>query len=179
MIVIEKFEAALAQLDERKWYTWSSVFLGCIAVLVLAVSVYYFWDVHDLKKQINMLNESRDEVRALLTRAQYVQKQRQEVDAMLTSEKDFKLAEHVSTVLAKLGIKETMMQDSRFDREGKYQEVILEVTLDDINMRQLAEFLNEVGKNRRVYTKKLDIMRSKKKPSTLEVNVSFATLLLK
>lgn len=180
MIFLEKFETIIEQFDEKKWYTFLGVFLGGVASLILLTTFYYFWDVSDLKKQINVLNESREEVQKILTRAQYVQGQRQEVDAMLAKERDFKLAGYITNVLTKLGLRETMMQDSRVDREGgKYQEVIVELTLDDLNMRQLTEFLNEIGKNRRVYTKKLDIIKSKKTPNTLEVNITLATLLLK
>lgn len=179
MIFLEKFETTVERLDEKKWYTVVGIFLGGVVFLTLLLVFYYFWQISDLKKQLQVVNESREEVRTLLTRAQYVQKQRQEVDAMLAAERDFKLAGYITNVLAKLGLRETMMQDTRVDREGKYQEVIVELTLDDLNMKQLTEFLSEVGKNRRVYTKKLDILKSKKTPSMLEVNITLATLLLK
>lgn len=179
MIFLEKFETTIERFDEKKWYTITGIFLGGIGLLFVLLVFYYFWRASDLKKQIQTINESREEVRTLLTRAQYVQKQRQEVDTMLAAEKDFKLSGEISKVLAKLGLKETMMQDSRVDREGKYQEVIVELTIDDLNMRQLTEFLNEMGKYRRVYTKKLDIIKSKKTPGMLEVNITLATLSLK
>ena len=98
---------------------------------------------------------------------------------MLAEDPEFKLAEYLETVLSSVNLSERkdISQPPRaIDIDDKYTENILEFTLNDINMKQLVEFLVAIENNRRVYTKKLEITKSKTTPNSLEVHITIATL---
>jgi ribosomal protein S17E len=54
--------------------------------------------------------------------------------------------------------------------------VLLNAKFDTMNMRQLCELLDAVEQNKRIYTKELEIIKSKKVPNTIDVNLTIATL---
>ena len=120
-------------------------------------------------------------MKRILTRAASVQQQRKEVDAILEEDKDFKIGGYFKDVLTKLVLtsKKAVESPSQIDREGKYRESILNVKFTDMDMKQLSELLNEIEKNKRIFTKELEVTTSRKTPQKIDVNLTIATLLLK
>ena len=51
--------------------------------------------------------------------------------------------------------------------------------ISGITMKQLTEFLNEIDENKRVFTKELDITKSKKIPRAIDVEIKIATMMPK
>ncbi len=45
-----------------------------------------------------------------------------------------------------------------------------------MNMRELSELLNVLEQNKRVYTKELEVQKSRKSPRAIEVQLTIATL---
>lgn len=180
MEYFDKLKAKLDTIDEKQLYSYILGLLGILVLLTLLVMFYYFRSARSIKRQLKELNGIRStQVKQILTKAERIQKQKEKLDSMLAEDSDFKLTYYLETVLSKLNLserKDISQAPLNIDLDDKYAENILEFTLNDINMKQLVEFLAGVEENRRVYTKKLEITKSKTTPNSLEVHITIATL---
>ncbi len=149
-------------------------------MLSMTCVYYYYSTIKYWKKQTNEINAMRDEVKVILDKDELVQKQREEVNALLSEMPDFKIGEYFNDLIAKLGLTQNVVTSPSItyaDRGDKeYREVLLTTQFDMMNMKQLTELLNEIEQNKRIYTKELEIIKSKKTPNTIEVNLTIATL---
>jgi hypothetical protein len=101
------------------------------------------------------------------------------VNNILAENPDFKIDGFFTDLLSKTGLERNKKETSisYADRGDKdYREVLLTAKFDTMNMRQLCELLNEIEQNNMVYTKELDIVKSKKIPNTIDVTLTIATL---
>ena len=180
MEYFDKLKAKLDTLDEKQLYTYVLSLLGALVLITMLVMVYYFRSARSMKRQLRDLNTIRStRVKQILTKAERVQKQKEKLDAMLAENPDFKLTGYLEEVLGKLNLserKDISQAPRTIELDDKYAENILEFTLNDINMKQLVDFLASIEENRRVYTKKLEITKSKTTPNSLEVHITVATL---
>lgn len=182
MELLEKISTYIDNISKKELSRYLLISLGIIVTCFLLLVFNYYRKVRYLKKQMRILNEAREEeVKRILTRAASVQQQRKEVDAILEEDKDFKIGGYFKDVLTKLGLtsKKAVESPSQIDREGKYRESILNVKFTDMDMKQLSELLNEIEKNKRIFTKELEVTTSRKTPQKIDVNLTIATLLLK
>jgi hypothetical protein len=179
MELLDSLKATLDQLTEKQFRTYVFAAIGGFFILILLIFFYYYRSSSSLYKQLSDLNTLRSKtVKDILATAERIKKQKEKIDAMLADDQDFKFGEYLENVLAKLRLseKKDIGQKQEADVNGKYVEHIYDIKLNDINMKQLAEFLLEIEKNRRVYTKKIEITKSKTTPNSLEANITIATL---
>lgn len=180
MEYFDKLKAKLETLDEKQFYTYVFGALGLLLLIISFIVFYYYRSAHYYNRQLKDLNNMRSgQIRQILTKASQIKKQKEKLDAMLAQDPEFKLTGYLETVLAKLNLSERkdISQSPRYiEIDDKYTENELEFTLNDINMKQLVEFLAAIESNRRVYTKKLEITKSKTTQSSLEVHITISTL---
>lgn len=170
----------IANLDQKNFNKYLLIYLSGLCILCLGSVYYYYTSIKYWKKQLNEINVTRDEVKVVLDRDELVQKQREEVNALLSDMPDFKIGEYFSDLISKFGLTQNIVTSPSItyaDRGDKeYREVLLTTQFDMMNMKQLTELLNEIEQNKRIYTKELEIIKSKKTPNTIEVNLTIATL---
>ena len=180
MEYFDTIKAKLETIDEKQFYTYIFGTLGVLLLLILLVMFYYFRASRSVRRQLDDLNKIRStQVREILTKADQIKKQKEKLDAILAEDPEFKLTGYLETVLSSLNLserKDVSQAPRSIEVDDKYTENILEFTLNDINMKQLVEFLASIENNRRVYTKKLEITKSRTTPNSLEVHITIATL---
>ncbi len=64
-------------------------------------------------------------------------------------------------------------------QDEHYSETVANYQLAGISMKQLTQFLDEIDENQRVFTKELEITKSKKVPRAIDVGIVVATLMPK
>jgi len=179
--LLERVRDRIAMLEEKALYRYSTIFLGGIILLLGLLLFYHYRSISSLQKKIADINRMRRrDVQAILSKADYISKQQQDIDALLAEDKNFKIVGYFKEVLDKLKLaeKKVIETPSQIEQE-QYRESILDVSFDDMDMKQVTELLKELEENRRIFIKKLDILRSKKVPNKLEVNMTIGTFLLK
>jgi len=181
MAYVEKFKAALDNLEEKTILTYCLAIVGIIFTLLLMMTIYYFYARHGWYTDIDELNQLRqNKVRRILAREAQFQQQQKEARELLAKEPDFKLAGYLEKVLGELSLKSTREEFApETDKGISYVESSIDFSLNGINMMQLVKLLQKFEENKRIYIKKLEIMRSKLTPHALEVNMTIATLLPK
>lgn len=179
MQFIQKIQTFLDQLDEARFYQYVSALLLGVGIIMSGLMFQYYRTIGSLKKQIQAINETREEVRILLDKAQHVKKEQKDVDEIIAQDPNFKIAGYFEEVLTKLNLaskKASKLEVTAPAQEGRYQESVLNARFSDMNMKELTELLKEVEQNKRVFAKELEIATSKKTPHTIDVNFTIATL---
>ncbi|HSW73913.1 MAG TPA: hypothetical protein VLG71_02035 [Candidatus Limnocylindria bacterium] len=179
MKAVEKIQSFIDSLEERTFYAYLAGFAGFALIFAVLIIFFYYRSLAHVEDQINFINDKRIEVKRLLTTYEQVKRQRNEVDTLFGEDVGFKIAGYFTSLLARLNLqdkKTTTDQISRVEHEGKYQETVLKAQLTDMNMKELCVLLSEIEHNKRIYTKELDITKSKKKPRALDITLTIAAL---
>jgi len=178
--ILERIRGYIGSLEEKQLYRYMMISFGVLLIMLGLLIFYHYRKISGLRTQISGLNRIRNrEVQAILSKADYVQKQLQEIDTLLSEDRNFKISEYFENVLKKLnlGDKFKSMAPPRRETQDQYEKSILDVNFDEMDMKQVAELLKEFEENRRIFVEKLEIMRSKKARNKLEVNMTIGTLL--
>lgn len=177
MEFLRTIQTSIESLEKKDFYRYLGIFLGFFVLLIAVTIFQYSRTISKYKKQISYVNSMRDEVRTILSKHEQIERQRKEVDEILSEEEDFNIVGYIESVITKLGLGANFKErtPSSIDREDNYREDMVKVALVDMNMKQLTELLNEIENNPRIFTTELEIIKSKKTP-TIEVNVTIATL---
>lgn len=181
MTFLEQLQAKIHNLDESTWYKYVAVAAGLFLILICLILFFYFSAVKKWELRLNGINESRQEAKRLVEKAQRVYKARDEVTAILKEDPNFKIKEYLQEIMANLGIFQNVVSENVVvtGQDENYSETVATYQLAGISMKQLTEFLNEIDENQRVFTKELDITKSKRVPRTIDVGIVIATLMPK
>jgi len=176
MVLLKRIRERLEKLDEKEFFKYGAIFLGIICLLSSAIIVRYYFKKSSLTKQMKSVNSLREEVKTILDRYERVKKQRDEVNALLDKNEDFILEEYVEQLRKQLGLTYVIESRTTAPRDEVYKEIAINAKFTNMNMRELTELLQELEKNKLVYTKDLDIVKSKSRSGTLDVSITIATL---
>jgi hypothetical protein len=177
MKALEKIQLYITTLEEKRLYLYIGIVCAILVGLASFIVMHYYSSIGQLRDEISFINEQRVRVRRLLTAFDQMRKHRAEVDTLFSQEAGFKIGGYFEKLLARLGLSEkrALITPSHIDHD-KFRESILKANLTDINMKQLCELLNELDKDKRIYTKELEIAKSRTTPKTLDVTLTIATL---
>lgn len=178
MKIISRIRDFMSNLDAKDFYKYLAITLALIVLLLGFIIFRYYRSIDALTQRITTINEQREIAKRILKQAQRVKKQRADVDAMIAQDEGFKIGGYFNSVVAKLRLqdKRTVEETAVIQHEGKYQESVLKAKLTDMNMKELSELLNELDQNKRIYTKELEITAVRKERTSLDVNLTIATL---
>lgn len=165
-------------LEPKKLYNIMGAFLLCILSLTIFVMIYYYQSVHFLLQKIDAINDSRTEIATILNKAQQTKQQQIAVDQMLAEDPNFKIGDYCEKTLGKfqLNNKGKCSVTESTEREDNYLETRLTIELIDMSMKELAELLQELEKSPRIFTKELEINKSKKSQHAIDVKLVIGTL---
>jgi len=175
---VESIQTYITGLDRQHLYRFMGGVLVGILVIILLVGYIRYSYIEQSTARLNDINEQRERIKIILTSAQRVKKQRQEVDAMLAKDENFTISGYLETVLKKLHLsdKTTIGEHFQVDLENGYRESTRNIKLTGMNMKEVCELLRELEQNERIYMKELEITRSSRQPQTIDVMLSVATL---
>lgn len=179
MNILEKIKELLDSLDTKDFYKYIGALLAAVTLILLFLIYRFYSNVWDIQKQLRLTNEQRGEVQTLLEKAARVKKQQKDVNTMLEADPNFKIAGYFQGILAQLGLtnkEESNTVTTQERGEQEYNESILTAKFIDMTMREVSELLNVLEQNKRIYTKNLEIQKSRKSNRTIEVQLTIATL---
>lgn len=154
-----------------------------IIIGMTVLTLFYGWRyvavTRNLTRTLRVLNDQREEARILRERMLQVHNQRTAVDQMLAQEPDFKIGGYVALLLQKLRLidKKKFEETLQADVQENYRETEILLKLTEMNMQNLVELLHAIEQKQRIYIKRLEVERSKKQPSFLDVQIAIATLI--
>ena len=181
MMLLEPIKVFINKTDSKTFFYYIIGYLaGCTLLFALFI-FYYYSSIGTLQKKIKNINGAREEALMILEKAALVQQQRLMVEETLAKDTDFKIGGYFKNLLVKLNLKdkEVAEETSTTDLEENYRKSELNAKFEDMTMKELTELLQEIEQNSRIATNRIEITKSKKKPKTIEVNLSISTLLPK
>lgn len=178
MKVLAPIKEFILSLERRQWWYYFAAYIG-IVLLFMVVSIYWFYSsMSDLEQRMKNVNRARAKTQTILQKYELVRQQQDEVAAILAKEKGFKIGEYFAAVSNDLGLARFATKPAEVsepqDVTADYEEVKLDASFNDINMKQLVDLLYTIEQKERISTKELVI--SKAKNRTLDVTLVIATL---
>ena len=174
----EPIKQYFSELEEKTFFQYSAIALGVVTVILAITLFFYYRSVSSLHDQIEELNSTRDQVQKILERAQQVSIQKKEVNELLAQEPNFKIKGYLESLLAQLGLTRKVASEIQVTPaigEGVYDEKILTLQLADITEKDILTLVDAIEEKRRIYTKELEINRSKM-PNRIDATVVIGTL---
>lgn len=182
MTFFDNLQSRIEKLDKNNWYKYLAITAAIFFLVIGLILFFYYSAATKWQSRIDDINESRQEVKRLLDRAERVQKERSEVTKLLEEDPNFKIKAYIQDILEKIGIFQNInaAQDVTVTTtQDGYKENVATYLIAGISMRQLTEFLDELDNNKRIFTKELDITKSKKVPRAIDVDIKIATMMPK
>jgi hypothetical protein len=169
-------------MEERTFYYYIATFLALIILFSAGMIYYKYVSTADLINDIESINEERETVvRPLLTDAARIKNKQKEINTMLSKDKDFKILGAFNKICDKIHMTPARTHpptQSDFV-DDKYQESVLVTEFMGISMKELLDLLKAIEEVERIYTKQLEINKSIKNESTIDIKLTIATLLPK
>ena len=160
--ILQKITTFISDLNEKEIKQYAGALFGLI-VLVLSVGIYkYFSETSELKKSIRSVNETRQDVKYLLSKNDQIKKQKAKVENLINQEKKFYIKQYFNEALEKFGLvttKEADLAETAL-KEG-YKEITLTANISRADTQQLVGLLGELEQKERIYIKKLDITKKR------------------
>lgn len=182
MEILKKFDDFLRSLDTADFYKYIG---GAIAVITLCVGLigwqYYSYSRYYLDEIASLNSEREGEIKKLFAKHERVLLEQKEVNKLLAEDPNFKIKQRFETIINELRLAskiEKISAPTSVDREN-YRESALNVTFAGMNMQELCELLQVLDKEKRIFTREIDIQKSKKIPDAIDVTLIIATLLPK
>lgn len=180
MNILKSLQAHISKLDLKTFYIYCGAAAGATLLIIILMIFRFYSAVDTIKKEIDTVNEQREEIQKVLEQHLRVQKQRRAVDEMLKKDEDFKIGGYFRELIAGLGLenKKSVEQAPQQNQtaDDKYIEISLSAEFSGMDMKEVCEILNKIDEKERIYTKELNIARSKKIPQKLDVGLVIATL---
>lgn len=182
MEFFDKLKATLDTVTRKQFYTYIVGSLVALLFFIMFIMFYYYRSSRIYIKQIHDLNKIRStEVKNILIKKERIKKLKEKMDVLIAQDPEFVLAQALDELLSRVGLadKTDRKVPPRTVPLDEYSESIVEITLNDIHMKQLVDFLEAVEASKRIYVKKIEISKSKTSSNNLEVIVSLAALVPK
>ena len=175
----KKIQATFESMDQRRFsLTMLGVFI--FIILISGTLIYrYYATIAAVNKRAEIANRKRNELRGLLERYEMVKKQQAEVDSLLSKDKEFKIGGYFNDLIMKFGIEKNKTREPETSREtldNEYTEVKLYATFAQMRTKQIAELLDAIEQNERVYTKEVEMYKPGTNGQTVNVNLLIATI---
>lgn len=181
MDVLKKIDDVLSSIDSQDFYKYMGAVLAGVTILLALVSWRYYSTTRYYLAEIQGINEQREtKVKTLFESNERVIAEQKQVDALLDKDPNFKIRQHFDEIVQQLGLASKRVTDSisPVEREN-YRESVLTVSFAGMNMQELCELLQALERVQRIFSKSIDIQRSKKIPDAIDVTLVIATLLPK
>lgn len=165
------------KFDKNDFYLQIAAFFSGLLVVVIGMLYFYYMTVNDLKGQLKRLNIKREEAQQVLLKQKQVQKQQEEINLLLSEEKNFKIKSFIDDLLKECHLEGSVKKEAEVTEQminKSYTEIQLKIQFKGISMQQFVEFLNKIEQKSRLYTKELIITKATQ--DTIDVALSIATL---
>lgn len=177
MIVISRIRDYIVSLDNKQYRIFVLIFLS-VTVFVASYLIYRKYNIYkELQVVLNDVNKQRKRTQNILQQSKDLKKQREEVDLLLSEDKNFRILDYFNRLTQELNLisASPAYVSSPKDLNMSYNEVELSCSFSNINTKQLVQLLEAIDKNRRVYTKELIVEKSQKSPM-IDIKLIIATL---
>ncbi len=178
MNMLEKITHFLLTREQEDFYKYVGGYLIGLFLVCSVIIGYYISAASGLKSTLNSLYKTQQESKLLLEKVKVIEKQKESVDKLLDTEKNFKIKNYFDELIKNLNLTSFQRKEAEVTEEeilkDQYSEIKLSAQLYGISMKQLCQVLETLEKKERLYTKDLSI--TKGRGPTIDVSITIGTL---
>ncbi len=178
MNILEKVSLLLLSKEQEDFYKYIGGYALGLFIICISIIGYYYSATSNLKSNLQSLYKTQQECKLLLEKVKTIEQQKESVDAVLNTEKSFKIKNYFEELLRSLNLTPNQKRDAEVTEEeilkNQYSEIKLSAQLQGISMKQLCQLLETLEKKERLYTK--DLIITKGRGPTIDVAITIGTL---
>ena len=177
MKFITPLRHSLQAIDEKKLLRYGALFGAFFVGGIGALMYTYYRSIAAIEYEIMLHSILQGQAEDLIQQYALVRKQKEAVELLLEQEKGFKINQYFYELLRTLNIPYTKAQEDPIKEDAieGYEELRLDVTLENINMKQLCDLLEKLEKKDRIYIKEVIIEKNSAQPAIM-ARIVIATL---
>lgn len=178
MQLLDSLRDFIKYAEPKELAKYLGIFAGIFCLIFGILIYFHFSRVNWYKGQSEQLNIWRKQTQKILRDAKLVKAQQQQVDEILSKDKDFRIGEAYQSVIRKTGLSGKIVDISEPTTgesiSGK-NEVQITSHLKGLSMKEVSDFLVQIAQVPQLYTKDLTIKRTAGRP-TVDIDLTVATL---
>ncbi len=150
MELINKLKDFLNTIDQKTFYKYLTALIGFFLLIMFGLIWRYYSNIDTLLTKIKNVNRQRIEIQNILTELAQVKLQEREVKELLDKDKNFRIAEFLHTIVKELDLTKNLSKDPdpiENELENGYIEVKLDPSFTDLDMKQLTDLLYKIDQN--------------------------------
>jgi len=176
MASLESLKDYLQGLSHKEVLRIISLYAIIFMALVGFFLFRHFNTIAELDEKTRLLNKARGQIQQVLTSYEHIKNKKKEVDKLLAEDKNFYLQKYYQDTIAGLNISNPVASTLQSSAgPAGYTEDSLQITLSQISMKQLCDFLQALQSKQRVFVRNVDITKANV-DKKINVNMSIATL---
>lgn len=175
MSFLERLQNFIDSTEEKTFRIYLFSIVGAVLALSIGLIVWHYLALSTVSERIEMINESRQQARKIITTNKQLELEQKNLDRMLDKDPFFSLVEYVSNLLAQYHLQPAkQVEPTSSNRLNQYNERTVRVEIRETDMKTLTELIEELTQNERVTIKEVEITAAK--GQSIDVSLTLATL---
>lgn len=177
MKFIDPVRKFIESKDQKEFFKYAVIAIGIIVALAIAIVWWSHIYIASAEEMIQDINNQREQVKKILTKHTYLEKEEREINAFIAKNPDFTILGYITQLLNQFGLTSNIPLEENISAgvgTNTYAEIISHVEIVDTDMQTVAKLFQEIEKEKRVSIKSIEITRAK--PTTVTVRLEIASL---
>lgn len=178
MNILDSLRDTVKYAEPKELAKYLGIFAG-IVCLSFGLFIYlHYRRVTSYTAQLVQLDSWRKQTQQILRDAKLVKAQQQEVEEILSKNKDFRIGEAYQSAVSKVGLSGKLVDKSEpttGESISGNTEVQITSHLKGLSMKEVTDFLVGIAQIPQMYTKEVTIKKAPGRPS-VDIDITVATL---
>lgn len=178
MNVLDSIRDTIKYSESKELTKYMGIFVAVFCLIFGVLMYLSYRQVSKYNSQLKQLGSWRKQTQQILRDAKIVRAQQQEVEEILSKDKDFRIGEAYQSVVRRANLSEKLV-DTSLPTTGETisgkTEVQVTSHLKGLSMKEVTDFLVGIAQVPQMYTKEVTIKKTPGRP-TVDINIAVATL---
>lgn len=178
MNVLDSIRDTIKYSESKELAKYMGMFAGAFCLIFGLLLFLSYRQVNKHKAQLKQLDSWRKHTQQILRDTKIVRAQQQEVEEILSKDKDFRIGEAYQSVVRKANVSAKLVDQSAPTTgetiSGK-TEVQITSHLKGLSMKEVTDFLVGIAQVPQLYTKEVTIKKTPGRPM-VDIDIAVATL---
>jgi hypothetical protein len=178
MNVLDSIRDSIKYSESKELAKYMATFASVFCLIFGFLIYLSYRQVNKYNSQLKQLDSWRKQTQQILRDAKIVRAQQEEVEEILSKDKDFRIGEAYQSVVRKANLSGKLV-DTSLPTTGETisskTEVLVTSRLKGLSMKEVTDFLVGIAQVPQMYTKEVTIKRTPGRPM-VDIDIAVATL---
>lgn len=175
MKFMDPIRTFLESKSQKEFLTYILIAASVVVVLAAAIIWWSHVSIGSAQEMIADINSQREQVKKILTKHKYLEKEERELNEFMAKNPDFTIVGYIEQLLNQFGLKPSIPVEENITAgvgTSTYEEIIAHIEIVDTDMQTVAKLFQEIEKQKRVSIKSIEITREKPTIVTLRLDLA-------